>query len=371
MAYNGWGLAVGYQEERREVSTTLDHRRSMVREGVSHNDLHQVTGYTDSWVDNRTPGVSERVEITGVTYNAAGRLVYGHEVKTQTGLLESRVETDRWVKYDDQGRLLEEKTLSKADNGIVEEKERVVSGYNGFGNETGDETAIEERGLITRWEKKYTGYRRERAKTDVYYDDHGRSQGYTETTVTSDKPEVETKHVWTAGGYNANDQLTGFDELWVGISEAGEHETRTTRSGMGYDQTGRMIAYQDRTTSNADDTVETLTWKAAGYNGAGLITGSEEERSKICETPGSLYNVVTRTTRTNMLYDRAGNLLHYTQSENGTDRPDLRTETEWDGAYDALGRMTRYLEKVRSTDIGTGGQVLSTYEENDRHVDGL
>ena len=67
-----------------------------------------------------------------------------------------------------------------------------------------------------------------------------------------------------------------------------------------------------------------------------------------------------------MLYDLAGNLLHYTQTENGTDRPDLWTGTEWDGAYDALGRMARYLEKVRSTDLGTGGQVLSTYEENDR-----
>ncbi|MBK9057462.1 MAG: DUF4214 domain-containing protein [Elusimicrobia bacterium] len=365
MVYNGWGLAVGYQEERREISTTLDHRRTMTRNGVRHNNLHQLTGYTDSWVDNRTPGVSERVEITGVTYNAAGRLVYGHEVKTQTGLLESRVETDRWVKYDDQGRLLEEKTLSKADNGIVEEKERVVSGYNGFGNETGDETAIEERGFNKTGEEVYR-ISTKTTKTDVYYDDHGRSAGYTETTVASDKPDMETKHVWTAAGYNTNDQLIGFNETWVGISEAGEHETRTTRSGMKYDAVGRMVAYEDRTTGNADDTEETLTWTATGYNGAGLINGSEEVRSKICETPGALYNVETRTTRTNMLYDLAGNLLHYTQTENGTDRPDLWTGTEWDGAYDALGRMARYLEKVRSTDLGTGGQVLSTYEENDR-----
>jgi hypothetical protein len=347
------------------VSTTLDHNRGAVREEVTHNNLHQVTGYKESWVDNRTPEVSERVEITGATYNNAGRLAYGHEVKTQTGLLESRVETDRWVNYDEQGRVKVEKTISKSDNGIVEEKERRVTGYTVFGSEAGDVTRSEERGHDS-WGIEVYRIQKEIARADVYYDDHGRSLGYTETIVASDKPDMETKHVWTASGYNANDQLLGFKETWVALSDAGQHETRTTRSGMEYDLTGRMTAYRDRTTSNADDTVETLAWKAAGYNGAGLITGSKEEKLKTCETTGSLYNVLTRTNRTNMLYDRAGNLLHYTQSENGTDRPDLRTETEWDAAYDALGRMTRYLEKVRSTDIGTGGRVLSTYEENDR-----
>jgi hypothetical protein len=52
---------------------------------------------------------------------------------------------------------------------------------------------------------------------------------------------------------------SGFKETWVALSDAGQHETRTTRSGMEYDLTGTDDRVREPITSNLDSITETVT----------------------------------------------------------------------------------------------------------------
>ena len=226
MVYNGWGLAVGQTETLREVSTTLDHNRSTVRSQITHNDLHQMTGFRDEVRDDSAPGVIETTTLSGAQYNGNGRMVFSHEVKQQTGLLESRVETDRWVTHDREGRAKTERTVARSDSGLVVEKERVILAYNGFGQSKGETIDTIQRGHLADGSVTYEITSRTQ-KTDLTYDDRGRAVGHVEREESSDKPGLASTKTWTSSGYNTNDQLLGSVEVKKEESAAGVHEVTT------------------------------------------------------------------------------------------------------------------------------------------------
>lgn len=364
MTYNARGESNGYTEHTRELSTALDHNWTTVRSELKYNDLHQAVDYKDELKDDATPGVTETALVTGAQYNGFGQMTAAHQVKDQAGALVSHWEGDRTMRYDSEGRSRGEHSRMVSANGITVDRDYSVSAINALGRASAERTVTTKSGVDSEGTPVYE-ITTDATKSAMGYDDHGRLAHSKETVRSSDKPDVVTTTVWDALSFNDNNQLVSTRERKSEENPAGIASTDKSRTNAVYDEKGRAKAYKETTTGTADALTEIFHWTSRGYGGAGRSWGLSEP-PKVSDDSKTPFDLTTTVQKEGIQYDLPGNVLHYTQSGSGSDKPDLINNVVWDGAYDSLQRMVTSKETITSVDAKTKGDVLNTTTVNER-----
>jgi hypothetical protein len=171
--YDRMGRTMGQEESVRELSSTMDHRRTVVRGGVGHNQLHQLERYEDTTIDDAMPGVTETVTVSGAQYNGWGQLKRVHEVRGQSGMLVSRMEGDRSLSYDSEGRTQRDRSTMVSDNGVRVERDYRVESFNGLGRVGTERTVTVRTGISAEGDVAYD-IRGESVRSGMGYDQNGR-----------------------------------------------------------------------------------------------------------------------------------------------------------------------------------------------------
>ncbi|MGQ0645477.1 MAG: hypothetical protein ACT4O3_08295, partial [Elusimicrobiota bacterium] len=383
----------------REVVTDSGGRRTVKdfsvpnEEGMGYNAQGRLEGYREVVY---LEGLTIERNITGVTYDVAGRRSGGVEVTRTRGRLPDGTATDVVLRVEtrrDQEQLYESSDVLNAGLGAVFQI-RYVQGFQETRSTRGWDAASS---ALIRDLKEITlrdgitpqgGYHEVRTtgdpagsayastvetwRTGGVLDGMGRLMNFTEVTIQNGRPQTRSTRVVTGLAYDMEgrntasheeitdslgttttvdrrnmqydilDRLTGYAMETVTEGEGIRRESTVVRSDIQYNGLGDVAGYRERVTRGDSVLVEDVQWTGS-YNLYGQIAASRQTTRRTGTSNGETMDVTETVDTRRLQYNLDGTLKGFTEEMVSSAAPDRMVITVLENAqYDDAGRMASF-----------------------------
>ncbi len=292
---------------------------------ITYNLFGQLSGYQEQSADSRTPDLATHKTVGSITYDSLGRVAEQEENTRQTGQTTQELSDLEYLNTYmlagvtllcfDQEVVWDE--ISRADQAALLTGQSITqarpAGDFQLSLDADSATVI-----LTRIDRTIHTRR-----SHAQFDSQGRLTGYTERVTTTGR------------------ESQGQEFVMI--------ETNL-RSGMEYDENGRIRTYQEvRYSNQSPDLRLNITRSNITYDPRGQLSGFEEKIIKRAEINGKLVLYIeSRTRRSNIIYNGAGLTAGYHESLERSDRAGLIMQIDRiDMQYAAGGRLLGYIEIVQ------------------------
>ena len=317
-------------EEYRVPDKSQGNLTRLERTLITYNIFGQLSGYQEQSADSRTPDLAIYKTVGSITYDSLGRVAEQDENARQIGQNTQELPDLEYLNtYMLAGITLLCLNQAAAWQEVAWDE---ISGANQAALLTGQTITLDSTEgnfqlslaansatvILTRIDRTIHTQR-----SNAQFDSQGRLTGYTEEVTTTGRDSQGQEFVMI--------------------------ETNL-RSGIEYDENGRMRAYQEIRYSNQSPGLRlNITRSNITYDPLGQLSGFEEKIVKRAEINGEMVLYIETTTRrSNIIYNGAGLTAGYHESLESSDKPGLIIQIDRiDMQYAAGGRLLGYIEIVQ------------------------